>query len=734
VILTFDFETYSEAGFAPKDGGGWERLAGAAKYGIAAVGAAAYAQHPSTEILSLAWARDDEAPQLWEPSQPPPRQFFQAIHDADEIEAWNASFEVWIWRYVAVPKLGWPKLPIQKVRCAMARARAYALPGALGEASRVVGLPPDLQKDPAGDRLLRLLSVPRQPTKGNPSLRLLPSQAPQEAAALYQYNARDVVAERATVSHAPPLPPAEVSWWKVEQACNRRGVRIDMALVRGAIRIITEVRTEACAELADLTGGAVRAPTEVQKIIGFLAAHGVYTASLDEESVERLLGSPSLPPVARRVLGIRAAVASASVNKYFAFARQVAAGDRIHDLFNYHGAHTGRETASDTQPQNLPNSGPQVCRCAACGRHHGTGMTTCPWCGTWASSSAAVEWCGEAAEDAIKIVSEGDRSLLLRYFGADVPVLAGCLRGVFCATPGHVMMGADYSAIEGVGAAMLTGEQWRIDVFRTHGKIYEMAGAKMLHVPLEEVLAHKERTGNHHPIRKVAKVGELAGGYGGGVGAWKAFGAEAYFDTEDAIRDAVYAWRNDSPMFPLTWYALHDTFVECLRRPGRASRVTRWTRNMECMGVVEGVELCFDPALDVLRLKLPSGRFLTYHRPRLEAEEYGRPGISYEGWNTNPKMGSYGWVRKRTFGGRLFENLVQAACRDILTYAAVQVYGAGYELALHVHDELCVEVPEDRYPILNEKVLVGLMTDTAPWAKHWPIRAAGAWAGRRFQK
>lgn len=730
-MITLDFETYSEAGFAPKEGGGWQRLAGAQKYGLPAVGAAVYAQHPSTEILSLAYAFNDEEPELWVPGMPMPHRLFDGLHTEEEIEAWNCAFEIWIWRYVAVRKLRWPWLPLHKMRDAMARARAYSLPGALSEAGKAMRLP--IQKDPEGEALLKFFSVPRQPTKGNTLTRNYPSQHAEKAQRLYNYNGQDVRAERAAVRVTPQLSAAELAWWQVQQACNRRGVHVDMGLVDGALAIQEKVQDDACRELTDLTSGAVRAPTEVARIVAWMHGRGVHTDALDEEALDRLLSMAGLEPDVRRVLQVRAEAGSASVRKYAAIKRQVGAGDRLHDLFNYHGAHTGRETAADVQPQNLPNAGPNVAACTACGHHFGLTKSICPWCGSTATPKA-VEWSAAAADDAILVTRDGSLPTLLRYFDAPTPILSACLRGVFQATPGYVMMGSDFSAIEGVGGAMLTQEAWRIEVFRTHGKIYEMAGAKMLHLPLEDVLRYKQENGTHHPIRKRAKIGELAGGYGGGKGAWIAFGALEYFVDEEAIKDAVNAWRTDSPQFPLTWYAMHDAFVQALTNPNRLIYPAKRDRSGQIQGYVPDVSMQYWPLEDVLRMCLPSGRFMTYHRPRLEAEEYGRPGLSFEGWNTNPKNGPYGWIRKRTFGGRLFENLVQAACRDLLTHAAVNVYRAGYEICLHVHDELCVEVPESHAATLDTHMLEALMMDTPAWAKEWPVRAAGGWSGKRFQK
>lgn len=722
--ITLDFETYSEAGYAPKEGGGWQRLKGAQKYGLSAVGMTRYLQDPSAEVLSLSWAFGEAEPDLWVPGMPVPVSLFEVFQEEEtEIEGWNVAFEVGVWRYICVPKLKWPALPLHKVRDAMARARAYSLPGALGNAGAVLGL--DVQKDKRGAQLLDFFSVPRQPTKADKSLRNYPSQHPAKAAELYEYNRQDVRAERAIMDAVPLLSQTELEWWQVEQAINRRGIHVDMALVRGAITIHEVVQDRACLALGELTNSAVTSPTEVQRIIGWLAGRGTRVASLDEEAVEALLAQqPPVPPDVREVLEIRAAAASASVRKYAAVERQVCTGDRLHDLFIYHGARTGRETGADVQPQNLPNSGPDVRRCPECDRYYIARWQHCPCCGCL-STPPAEEWNSEAARQAIETVSRGYVADLEARWGDPLTILSACLRGVFKASPGHVMLGSDYSAIEAVGAAMLTGEQWRIDVFRTHGKIYEMSASKTFGVPLEEILAYKEQQGKHHPLRKKGKVGELAGGYGGGKGAWRAFGAEG---TDDELQQQVYAWRNASPQFPLTWQALSDAWIAAMNNPGVDIFPTKRTGEE-----IRGVSLWYVAKANVMRLQLPSGRCLTYHRPRVDRGEFG-PDLSYEGWNTNPKMGAIGWIRLRTFGGRLFENLVQATCRDLLTHAAVNVWHAGFKVVAHVHDELVTEVPVELQHTHGVAALEALMMSLPDWAADWPVKAAGGWMSERYQK
>ena len=276
------------------------------------------------------------------------------------------------------------------------------------------------------------------------------------------------------------------------------------------------------------------------------------------------------------------------------------------------------------------------------------------------------------------------------------------------------MICSDYSAIEAVVLAQLAGEQWRIDVFNTHGKIYEMSAAKITGIPFDEIIDHKKRTGDHHPARgKIGKVAELASGYQGWVGAWKAFGADKHL-SEDEIKSAVIAWRNESPAIVEFWRGLETAAHNAVMNPGHAYGYR---------------DIAYKMSGDVLYCRLPSGRFIIYHNPRLvTADRFGKP-VTKLTYMRNDSI--YGWGRDDTYGGRLAENTVQAVSRDILAHAMPRLEAAGYKIVLHVHDEVAAEVPEG-FGSVDE--LERIMGDLPAWAAGWPVRAAGGWRGVRYRK
>ena len=264
------------------------------------------------------------------------------------------------------------------------------------------------------------------------------------------------------------------------------------------------------------------------------------------------------------------------------------------------------------------------------------------------------------------------------------------------------------------------GEQWRIDVFNTHGKIYEACMSGITGIPLEDILQYKKEHGSHHPDRKkYGKVPELASGYGGGIGAWKAFGADKFM-TDDEIRTNVKAWRDKSPMVTQFWRELEKAAILAVQNPGQC-----YSYRYVTYGVKD----------DVLYCKLPSGRLLNYHQPRLVPDvlPWGKTvyRLSYMGWNSDYKKGPIGWMRLDTWGGKLVENWCQAVARDILTHAMVNIDKTGYNIVLHVHDEIVSEVPEGTGSVEQFEQIMSTMPE---WAADWPVAAKGGWRGKRYRK
>jgi len=752
VLPDMDFETYSEAGFCWNDGlQKWECLDGApqSKKGLTVVGAAVYAEHPSTEVISFYYdLKDGRGRRFWKPGMLPPVDLFAYIKNGGLVEAWNVGFERWIWEKVCVPKYGWPAIPHRQYRCAMAKSRAHALPGALAKAGEVLRIVN--QKDKEGDRLLKKFSMPRNPSAKDKRKRITPDEDAVDGPHLYRYNEIDIIAEAEASSMIPDLEGEELEFWIADQAINWRGVGVDVQGVKDCIAIIRQAHTRYNGELQTLTSGEVTRASELAKLQTWFSRYGLHFASLDEEHIEEALKRTDLPGWARRALEIRQAVGSAAVKKVFAMSMQTSTAGRLHDLFSYHAARTGRATGNGPQPTNLPNSGPEVLLCS-CGRHIGKHHKICPWCAMpQVPGKKTIEWNARAVVDALLVIASQSLDLVEFYYGDAMAAVSGCLRGLFIAGKGHDLVSSDYSSIEAVVLAEVAGEQWRLDVFQTHGKIYEAGAAAITGIPFNEFMKiagytdeelaapdwyrrkPAKPTGLHHPMRKkVGKVSELASGYQGWIGAWKAFGADEFF-TDDEMKKAILAWREASPMIvdfwggqrrktPAGWvpqmYGVEGMFISAILSPG-----TTFT--------FRGFDFTYRG--DVLYLKLLSGRHLTYHKPRLRPNtERGGLSISYEGWNTNPKNGPPGWVRLDTWGGRLTENIVQAVARDILRHAIVNLEKAGYGVVLHVYDEIIAEVPKGWGSI---EELEAIMATMPPWAAKWPIKAAGGWRGERYRK
>ena len=725
VLADLDFETYSEAGYIwDENTRKYKGPPNAAKKGLPVIGAARYAEHHSTEVLCCAYdLKDGKGKRLWTPNQPPPHDLFEYLANGGLLEAWNVSFERWIWTKVCQRRYGWPPVAMSQWRDAAAKSVAHALPKSLDPAGAVMNIVHKKLKD--GWRLLTKFSMPRNPTKNDPRRRIQLHEDPEDAKNLYKYNLQDIAAEAELSSLIPDLTPFELEFWQCDQAINFRGVQLDIPSINNAIIIVEQAHKKYNQELQKITEGAVDRASEIAKIRNWMVSQGVDVPGLDAEKVTQLLES-ELPDNVRRVLEIRELIGSAAVKKLYAMSNQVTESGRVHDLFIYHSARTGRAAGAGPQPQNLPNSGPMVKQCV-CRRHYMKDLCECPWCGL-KDMIALVEWNLDAAEDAIETINTANLECVEYFWGNAIDVISGSLRGMFIASEGHDLICSDYSAIEAVVLAEVAGESWRQEVFKTHGRIYEASASKLTGKTLEFYLDHKKTTGMHHPDRKLGKVAELASGYGGWIGAWKAFGADKFF-SEEEIKQAILAWRKASPAIVEFWggqvrgwhpeyYGLEGAAVQAVLYPGE---------RFECRGFV------FNVRGDTLYCRLLSGRYLTYHKPRLVPSQRRSDtlALSFEGWNSNPSFGAPGWIRIETYSGKLTENIVQAVSRDILAHAIVNLEKAGYPVVLHVHDEIVSEVPENFGSIAEFEKIMSTMPD---WAAGWPVRASGGWRAKRYGK
>lgn len=740
-LPTCDFETFSAAGYLwVPELQKWKSLPGLADQnrGLGAVGVVNYVRHPTFALLSLNYdLLDGRGGIRWKPPADLPRiqhadmlgarhespghpwELLAHVAEGGLLEAWNVGFEQWVWNEYCVPTWGWPILRNDQVRCAMAKARSHALPGSLANAGRVQQLPH--QKDPDGDRLLNKFSKPRNPTKNDPRWRIRPEEESEDAQRLYDYNATDVISEIESSLRTPDLSPDELAIWQLDQRVNRRGLQVDVAAVENCIAIVEQAHTKYNAELQIITYGAVDAASELAKLQAWLGTRGCFMHAMDDEAITSMLERFEKPDavfdgLAKRALQIRQALGSASIKKLFAF-RYQNNGGRLFDLYSYFAARTARWTGNGPQPQNMPKG-----------------------------FFKTVEEC----EAALSIIAARSLELLeAAYPGRTaLEVIASCLRGLLIAAPGHVLVCSDFSAIEGVVAACLAGCQWRIDVFRTHGKIYEASASQISGVPFEEFIRHRRETGHHHPMRNgLGKFAELASGFGGWIPAWKRFGAGEHM-TDDEIKHAILAWRAASPELPEMWggqtrgnfnnvreelFGLEGAIIAAIREPGRAFSYRAITYEMRD---------------DILYCRVPSGGLITYHRPRLERYqrfEWSPPWevrITYEGQNQNPQMGPIGWVRMDIYGGKAFENVVQRVARDFHAQGMLAVDDQ-YPIVLHSHDEPAAEVPafsivDGSRSVEHFEQLINARCASLPWAQlpdgPWPVSMKGGWVGHRYGK
>lgn len=703
MIPTFDFECFSAAGFTYDEAAGkWRGSdSGSKKTGLPLVGSHNYVNHPSFEIISLSYdLRDGRGMQLWLPDLPPPQDLLDHIAAGGPLEAWNVGFERKVWDYYCVPVLGWPPLPESQVRCAMATAAANGYPRSLEAAGEVLGLTE--RKDKAGKALIRKLTVPRNPTKANPALRVRPIDDLKSFLDFYQYNAQDVRAEMEASSRMAPLCARELEIWRVDQRINRRGMQIDTAAVDACLVIVEAAYAKYNGRLREITGGAVQSASEVAKTIGWLSHRGGQMPTLDEDDVADAL-KRDYPPAVLEVLRIRQALAFGSVRKLYAMRAQTCADGRLRDQYAYHGAHTGLWNGQGVQVANLYK-----------------GKLDKP----------------EKVEAALAVIRSGSLETVEAAYGDALECVADCLRSMITAGPGKRLIASDFSAIQAVVTSALAGEKWRLDVFHTHGKIYEAMASQLTGNPLEYYLQYRREHGKHHDHRQThGKLPVLSGDFGAWINGWKRFGADEILGCDDNIKAMILKTRASIPNIVEFWggqtrnkfnkggeeraelYGLEGAAISAVLHPG------------ECYGYrsvryqMQGDTLYCQPPGD--------GAPLQYHAPRLEpsTRDYARPwelALTYEGWDS---QNGGKWLRQKLYGGACTQNVVSKVAREFQADALMALDATGIYLPVaHTHDEIVTEVVDG---VGNIAEYLGIVNRGKPWAiddwgRPWPIKVPGA--------
>lgn len=508
-------------------------------------------------------------------------------------------------------------------KCTMIWSAYMGLPLSLEGVGTVLGL--GKQKLTEGKDLIRYFCQPCAPTKANGGrTRNLPRHAPDKWAAFKRYNIRDVEVEMSIQDKLARFPVPEDVWeqYHLDQQINDRGVAIDMELVRQAIEMDARSRAELTAAMKQLTD--LDNPNSVQQMKQWLSDNGLMVDSLGKKEVTEML--KTAPVELQKVLLLRQQLAKSSIRKYQAMEKAVCADGRARGMFQFYGANrTGRWAGRIIQMQNLPqNHLPDL-----------------------AEARGLVRF-GDF--DGVELLYE------------DVPdTLSQLIRTAFIAKPGYKFIVADFSAIEARVLAWFAGEVWRQEVFANGGDIYCASASQMFKVPVE-----KHGVNGH--LRHKGKIAELALGYGGSVGALKAMGALDMGLTEDELQPLVTAWRNSNPNIVKFWWETDRA----------AMNAVKYHMN----GEVESIRFCYQSGM--LFITLPSGRRLSYVKPRLGTNQFGSECITYEGIGSTKK-----WERLETYGPKLVENIVQATARDILCYAMRTL--SHCFITMHIHDELVIE-------------------------------------------
>lgn len=627
-----------------------------------------YAQSPDFQILLFAFCYNGGEVQVVDLAQGEqlPDMVLHDLQDPNVIKhAYNAAFE-WYCINQYLNPYNWIT-PLPQWRCTMLHGLYCGYPAGLGAINAALGLPQDKRKMGVGTSLIRLFCCPTKPTaKNGQRTRTLPHHEPEKWELFKEYCRQDVVAEMEVERRlaAFPVPDKEQRLWELDLQMNATGAAIDLELVQGALAVDEVSATELMAEAKEITG--LDNPKSVAQLSKWLTEEtGEEVANLRKGTVADMLAGMD-EGKAQRMLEIRLELAKASVKKYDAMMNAVCDDGRVRGLLQFYGANrTGRYAGRLVQIQNLP-------------RNH---MDTL---------DLARDLVKKRNADAIKII-----------YGNVPDTLSQLIRTAFVPKPGHVFHVADFSAIEARVIAWLAGEQWRLDVFATHGKIYEASASQMFGVPIERI-----KKGNpEYDLRQKGKVSELALGYQGGPGALIAMGALNMGLTEDELPDVVRRWRGANKRICDLWYTYENAAFETLRtgKPVGAGKM---------VFAYEG-----DASLRFLTVTLPSGRKLYYAEPRLMVNEKGREAIHHMGNDQKTKK----WSLLSTYGGKLSENITQAVARDCLAETLLRVQAAGYQTVFHVHDEVIVEAPEGT----QLQPLLDIMATPIPWAPGLLLKGAG---------
>lgn len=656
--LHIDFESYSEAD-------------------LKAVGAWAYSKHPSTEVLIMAWAFDEEAPIIWLPGEKNPKWVanlgFLGKHVTFQLTAWNDFFELCIMRNV----LKWPIPPPKYWADTAAKAAALALPRGLDRCGVALGLGIEAAKDIAGKNLIQIFSKPKasmkKANKGQ-LIRTLPADEPELFEKFKKYCIRDVIAERKIDELLPDLQPRTRKLWELDRAINLRGVYFDMPSVKNAIVTIGKAKKRAIEKVADRTCGMLDNISSRPQFLEYMEYLGVPLENAQKEYLKRMVKKLEETPgkeEAAEIVNLRLEVSRSSLAKYDKLIGIVDETSRGYGLLRFHGASTGRWSGNLFQPQNLPRKTldlPDLC---------------------------------------IDILKYQDPEAVEMLFTNCLRAISYCLRGMITASPGNRLIVSDFSQIESRVLAWLAGAVEKLEAYENKLDIYKVNASAAFKIGYDDV--NKEQ-------RQIGKVIELACGYQGALGAFQEF-AKVYgvVIPDDEALVLIKNWRKGNPKITSYWTNIEALAVKAVAEPGTLPRI----RNVGFKKVGSG-------NTSFLFCILPSGRYIAYHRPRLVESKFDRMQVEY--WGVDSKTKKY--CKQRTYGGKLVENITQATAMDCMADRMIEIDAANYPIVLTVHDELVSDTPKGHGSIEDFNRIMEIVPG---WAEGLPIAAAG-YEAKRYKK
>ncbi len=617
-------------------------------------GVYAYADSPAFEILLFAYSFDGGETQIIDLAQG--EKLPAEVEEAIfDVSVTKTAYNANFERTCLSKHFG-RYIPPESWHCSAVQAAMLALPRSLEDVGRVLGL--DEQKMKEGKELIRYFCVPCKPTKANGGrTRNLPCHAPEKWELFKTYCKRDVEVEKSIRRklHNFPIPESEMELYRLDQRINDRGVLVDMGLVKQAIACERLHKEVVTKRAYELTG--LENPNSVAQLKGWLGDMGMEAESLSKKAVADMIAETD--GEVEELLRLRLLMAKTSVKKYEAMERSACSDGRVHGMLMFYGANrSGRWSGKNVQIQNLPkNDIPDL----------------------------------ELARNLVKQGRFEDIELL---YDSTPNVLSELIRTAFIPKPGCRFVVADFSAIEARVMGWLSGEEWVLDVFRGDGKLYEMTASRMFGIPMAEI-------GKSSPERAKGKVASLACQYGGSSGALVSMGALDMGLTEEELPPLVAAWRKANPHMVQFWWNVDAAAVKAVTEKQKTK-----------VG-----KIIFEYKSGILFITLPSGRKLSYVKPRMAVNRFGRDGLTYEGISENKK-----WSRIETYGPKLVENIVQGTARDLLAEAMLRVEKKGYPIVMHCHDEIIAEVPEGTGSVDE---MCEIMAVQPKWAEGLPLRADG---------